>query len=243
MNLPVRPFRYVRNLFWENNKESRELSKFIFEKNDSFMLWVIGLAFAFIAGIVTNIDKLKLLKLDAAELKFVVSLLLTSILFGIVYRIVFLRYFVFLDAIHGQISVALSNEEIFDTEFDLNGNETFEDLIALNSKFQDLREHCIVYDLADSKDKKILRQEQIDLYRRNVEWAKKDLENGFETISNVYEETYGVKYDFNKIQNERRAFKVIHFRIVILILYSMVVICFVSALALFSFEILDNFGK
>lgn len=238
----IRPFTFIRNLFWENNKESRELSKFIFEKNDSFMLWILGLAFAFIAGIITNIEKLNSLHITP-HLRLVIGLLLCSIILGIFYRMLFLKYFLFLDAIHAQISIALGNKTYHETESQLTGNETFNDLISLNSEFQYSREACDLYNLASESDKEILKLSQIDLYKRNIEWAKRDLENGFKTINDVYKETYGVRYNFEKIKDGERKFKVIHFRILIFTLYSSSVICFILALALFSYFVLNTFVK
>ena len=189
-----RQFTYIRNLFRNNNKDTKELTKYIFEKNDAFMLWIIGLSFAFIAGIISNIEKIKLL-IKIGDLKFTITLLLISIIAGIVYRLLSLFFFTYLDTIFRQIDIALSDSDTMDTEFDLSGNETFEYLVMLNSSFQDLTEVKRVYNLVDNEHKEKLRLEQIEFYRQNTIWAKKDQEVALETINEVYRDTYGINYN------------------------------------------------
>lgn len=132
-----RPFPVIRKIFRKHTTDSRELNKYAFEKVDNVSLWIIGLSIGAIAALSSKLTELNKL-LTAGQTKFIFCVLLISVVCGIFYRIIYIWYYVLFDGAFRQIEIALSDLDLVDTEFELDGTEPFEELIRLNKQFQNL---------------------------------------------------------------------------------------------------------
>ncbi len=132
-----RPFSVVRNIFKKHTSDSRELNKYAFEKVDNVSLWIIGLSIGTIAALASKLTELNKL-LTGGQIKFIFCILFISVVCGIFYRIIYIWYYVLVDGAFRQIEISLSDLDLVDTEFELDGKEPFEELIRLNKQFQDL---------------------------------------------------------------------------------------------------------
>jgi hypothetical protein len=181
-----RPFNILRDIFKRNNKEARELTKYIFEKSDSISLWIIGLSIGGVSLFANNIADIQS-TISHCYLKAIIFLLAISVITGLIYRSLFLYFFVLLDGNHRGIDIAFSRIPTMDDESFLNGDETFQELIsAVKDNLGDLSTLLIEYEQKNETEKFKLYSSVVDSYKLSVEFAKKDLEMALDFVAETY---------------------------------------------------------
>ncbi len=235
----ARPFDQYRKIFKSQNNQSKELLKYVFEKSDGISLWIIGLSVGGItlfANNVANIQK----TISSNYLKPILLLLAISVTSGIVYRVLFLYFFILLKKIQTQIDISFSNESFMDTESLLNGNETFEELIkAVKDNCGDLSYLLNIYNTVDENVRSTLYNSVTSHYLETVEFAKKDTDLVLEFIADTYSKFTGYskkKYlkEFNR-NNVGKQYKLAQYSTAIF--YFIYILTFFTALFLFVYSV------
>ena len=230
-----RPFDQYRQIFRTQNAESKELLKFVFEKSDSISLWIIGLSISGISVFANNIANIQKV-LPPSCLKPILLLLAVSVTAGIIYRALFLYFFVVLNNTQRGIDIAFSNELSMDTESLLNGNETFEELIkVVKDNSGDLSYLLNVYNTIDENAKVILYKSVVDHYLKSVEFAKEDTTLVVDFIADTYSKFTGVsKEKYLKKINSHNAGQQYKWTLrLTTVFYLTYILTFVAALFLF----------
>lgn len=234
-----RPFHIIRDIFRKSAKDSKELSKFIFEKLDSISLWIIGLSLGAISAIASKMSEIDKL-LNAYQTKTIFLILFISVVSGIFYRIFFVWYHILIDGAYRQIDISLSELDMVDTEFELNGNETFEELLNLNSQFQDLKHLSQLYYSVNEEKRKKLYDDMVGVYKHETSIAKQELELAYETVDEAYSSALGVKLNINeRIINDTTSI-VTYIRIsklICIILYFVCTVAFIIGLGYFLYTV------
>lgn len=187
-----RPYLVIRNIFRKNNSDTKELMKFVIEKMDSISLWIIGLSVGTIAALASKITDITKL-LTVGQTKCIFLLLFISVACGIVYRIIYVWLYILVDGGFRQIDTSLSEINIVDTEFDLDGTETFEDLVALNSQYQDLPNLLETYNNGSDTYKQQLYDSMVAFNKAETRIAKEELDLSLNTVEEAYKEALGIK--------------------------------------------------
>jgi len=174
-----RPFDQIRDVVRANNQKSRELTKYVFEKSDALSLWLIGLSIGGIGIFASNVLNIKK-SIGATPLAIVLILLSISVVAGIIYRNLWLYWFIIQNNISDCIDFDFSREKKMHMQSFLTGNETYQELI--NTVFLctgiDYGSFLPVYDSSDDSGKQILYDSMVTYYLNSVEFAKKDYELG-----------------------------------------------------------------
>ncbi len=123
-----RPFDQFREIFRTSNNDSKELLKYVFEKSDNISLWIIGLSIGGISIFANNIADIQK-AISQSYLRPILLLLTISVTSGIIYRGLYLYFFVVLNNSIRGIDIAFSNRKMMDTESNLTGKETFIELL------------------------------------------------------------------------------------------------------------------
>ncbi|MEJ7736124.1 MAG: hypothetical protein WKF97_01755 [Chitinophagaceae bacterium] len=189
-----RPFDQFRDIFRKSNEQDIELLKYVFEKSDNISLWIIGLAIGGISIFANNIGDIT--KVIAPHfLKPILLLLAISVSSGIIYRGLYLYFFVILNHNLRGIDISFSREKTMDTESLLDGNESFEKTInAIRSGFEEDQSHLIpLYYQANDEGRKKLHQDMVTHYNRLVAFAQKDTELAIDFIADTYSKFTGTK--------------------------------------------------
>jgi len=187
-----RPFVQIRELFRNINKENRELLRYVFEKSDSISLWIIGLSIGGISVIANNIADVQKAR-SSNHLRPLLLLLAISVTSGIIYRILYLYFFVVLTHTQQGIDIAFSNQKAMDAESLLEGNESFKELIeTVASNLGDLSYLLIEYNRSDEQNKLLLYQSVVDSYLLSVNFAQKDTENIMDFVADTYSNFTGI---------------------------------------------------
>lgn len=195
-----RPFITLRKLFRKNNAEAKELIKYIFEKSDDITLWIIGISLGSIGILVSTIRDINKY-LTVGEVKTVFLFLFISAFCGIFYRIIYVFYYTLVDAAFRNIDFILSDDEHMDTDGELDGSETFDNLIRLNSQYQDLTDVKKLFDNSTAEIKTKLYADMVNFYKENTAWAKRDFDFTMGHIAEVYNDNLGLskkKFDINR---------------------------------------------
>lgn len=194
------PFVTLRKLFRKNNAEAKELIKYVFDKSDGITLWIIGLSLGSMGILVSTLKDIHRY-LTVGQLKTVFLFLFISAFCGIFYRIVFLFYYTLVEAAFRNIDYTLSDDEHMDIDGELNGDETFDDLIRLNSQFQDLTDVKRLYAKSTDEVKQKLYVDMVNFYKENTAWAKKMFDFTIGHIAQVYNDNLGLSkkhFDINR---------------------------------------------
>ncbi len=187
-----RPFDQLREIFRTSNKESKDLLKYVFEKSDNISLWIIGLSIGGISIFANNIADIQ--KTISPDLLRPILLLLTiSVTSGIIYRSLYLYFFVVLNNTIRGIDIAFSNLKMMDTESQLTGNENFTELVkkVYKGTGDDLSYLQQAYDEVDHSAKTVLYNSVVDYYLKLVEFAQKDIDLALDFIANTYSKFFG----------------------------------------------------
>jgi len=182
-----RPFDQIRRLFRENNQKSKELLTYVFEKSDALSLWIIGLSIGGISLIVANIVNLKK-TLIASDLNNIVLFLSISVISGIVYRTLFLYWFVIQNHIGFEIDVAFTVERKMHVKSVLTGNESYNELLLAveDGSGIDYSNFIPTYENADEIKKQILYDSMVKHYLANIDFAIKDYEIAMDFVADTY---------------------------------------------------------
>lgn len=186
------PFDQILEIFRESNQENKKLLKFVFEKSDSISLWIIGLAIGGISIFANNIADIQK-AISPCFLRPILLLLSISVTSGIIYRGLYLYFFVVLDNIYRGIDIAFSNNEMMDLESTLNGSETFPELIeALKRGFREDLSYLIpAYEKIDKEAKREVYESVVNHYLNRVEFAKKNVDDAFDFVADTYSKFFG----------------------------------------------------
>lgn len=193
-----RPFKFVRNIFKNENLQQRELMKFIFEKSDNLLLWLIGFSIGTVAALSSKITELHKLFTEA-ETKTIFLFLFISIFCGVIYRIIYLFYYILIDGAFRQIDISLSECNMVDTETDLDGTETFEYLYRTNLEYQNLPDFLDLYNRTPEIQKPSLYKYMVDLYIREAKYAKDEFDLAVDTVENAYLAALGKKLNLAQL--------------------------------------------
>lgn len=234
-----RPFTLVRNIFRKSTSESKELYKYVFEKIDGVSLWIIGLSIGSIAVLASKLTERNNL-LTATQIKFIFCVLFISVACGVFYRIIYVWYYILIDGAFRQIEIALSDLDLVDTEFELDGTESFEELIRLNKQFQNLEYLLELYNKSSDTYKAQLYSDMVELYRTETRIAKQELDLSFSTVEEAYKNALGVNINLRNISpltSKKIVRRIKIFRVVCVSLYLIFVIAFLVALGYFLFVV------
>lgn len=187
-----RPFEQFREIFRHSNNLNRDLFKYIFEKSDNISLWIIGLSVGGISIFANNIADIQSV-ISPFSLKPILLLLTISVTSGIVYRSLYLYFFVLLNNIYIGIDLAFSNRKTMDTVSNLTGNESFEELIdrVLCGTGVDLSYLISAYKDIDDSSREIIYNSVVDYYIKMVEFAQKDIDLALDFVADTYSKFYG----------------------------------------------------
>lgn len=168
-----RPFPAIRNIFRKNNSDSKELMKFVFEKADSILIWLIGLSVGVIAVLSSKLTDLGQF-FTADETKLIFLFLFISVFCGITYRLIYLWLYILIDVAHRQIDISLSESDMVDVDCELDGTESFEFLFRQNLEYQELPNFLEAYNNSTEQQKKQLYDHMVELYKREAGYAKQE---------------------------------------------------------------------
>jgi hypothetical protein len=227
-----RPYITLRKFFRKNNLEAKELTKYIFDKSDSITLWVIGLALGSMGILVSTLKDINKY-LTTGEVKTIFLFLLISAFCGIFYRITFLYYYTLVDTAFRHIDYILSDYECMDIDGELDGSETFDDLIRLNSQYQDLSSLKEIFNSSTEEVKDKLYDDMVSFYYESTKWAKKDFDLAIKHIAQVYNDNLGIDKKYFDV-NKKSSFKKIDIaKWICFILYIVFILSFLFAFAYF----------
>ena len=226
-----RPFPAIRKIFRKNNSEAKELMKFVFEKTDSILLWLIGLSIGVIAALSSKFaDLYKLFTVE--ETKCIFLFLFISVVCGIIYRVIYLWYYILIDGAFRQIDISLSESDMVDIDSDLDGTETFEYLFRQNLEYQDLPDFLGLYNKTDEKQKAELYAYMVGLYKSEAEYAKKEYDLALSTVEDAYNSALGTKTKLTNLTDTQltkpvRTIKTL--RVISIVLYLIFIFSFLFA--------------
>lgn len=195
-----RPFLTVRETFKKSNSDEKELMKVIFEKNDSILLWLTGLSIGVIAALATQFKDLNTL-FNEGEIKSIFFFLFISVICGIIYRILYLRYYILMDGGFRQIDIALSESKMVETELELDGTESINTLIEYNSEYQHLPNFLELYNKFDSTGKENTYKYLVGLYNDERDFAKKEYNLAIDTVNEAFKLGIGVNLNLNNLND------------------------------------------
>lgn len=231
-----RPFDQLREIFRTSNRESRELLKYVFEKSDNISLWIIGLSIGGISIFANNIADIQK-TISPCLLRPILLLLAISVTSGIIYRGLYLYFFVVLNNTLRGIDIAFSNQKTMDTESNLNGKETFKELVEkLKDGFGDDLSYLIpAYDNIDNTAKAELYKSIVTHYLKSVEFAQKDTALAMDFVADTYSKFYGIsKEKFLKKLNSHNSGRQYKWTLRITTLfYFIYILTFIAALFVF----------
>lgn len=188
-----RPSDQVIEIFRATNREDKELLKYVFEKSDNISLWIIGLSIGGISLFANNIADIQK-TIPLYLLRPILLLLAISVTSGIIYRGLYLYFFVVLTNIQRGIDIAFSNQKTMETESRLTGKETFGELVSKvkNGFGDDLSSLLGPYETIDEKSKGKLYQSVVDHYMKSIEFAKKDTALAIDFVVDTYSKFMGM---------------------------------------------------
>lgn len=227
-----RPFPAIRKIFRKNNSDAKELMKFVFEKTDSILLWLIGLSIGVIAALSSKFTDLHKL-FTVEQTKCIFLFLFISVVCGIIYRVIYLWYYILIDGAFRQIDISLSETDMVDVESDLDGTETFEYLFRQNSEYQDLPDFLGLYNKTDEKQKAELYEYMVGLYKSEAAYAKKEFDLALSTVEDAYNSALGTKMKLTNLTDAQitKPVKTIKFlRVVSIVLYLAFIFSFLFAI-------------
>ena len=232
-----RPFDQLREIFRTSNRESRELLKYVFEKSDNISLWIIGLATGGISIFANNIGDIQKV-VSPCLLRPILLLLAISVTSGIIYRGLYLYFFVVQNNIMTGIDIAFSNQKILDMESTLDGSETFNGLIekVKDGTGDDLSYLIQAYDNIDNTAKAELYKSVVDHYLSIVNFAKRDTDLVLDFVADTYSKFYGKSKEkfLKKLKNLKpRAGQYKWTVILTSVFYLVYILSFIAALFLF----------
>jgi hypothetical protein len=187
------PFDQILEIFRESNQENKKLLKFVFEKSDNISLWIIGLAIGGISIFANNIADIQKV-ISPCFLRPILLLLSISVTSGIIYRGLYLYFFVLLDNIYRGIDIAFTNTEMMDIESTLNGSETFPEVIEVlkRSGFREDLSYLIpVYEKINEEAKRELYDSVVNHYLNRVEFAQNNVNEAFDFVADTYSKFFG----------------------------------------------------
>jgi hypothetical protein len=193
-----RPFPAIRKIFKKNNSDAKDLMKFIFEKTDSILLWLIGLSIATIAFLSSKFTDLNKL-FTVGQAKTIFLFLFFSVGCGIIYRLLYLWYYMLIDAAYRQIDIALSESDMVDIYSELDGTETFEYLYRTNLEYQELPNFLDLYNKSVEPQKTELYKYMVDLYIREAKYAKDEYNLALSTVEEAYNSALGTNLNLTNL--------------------------------------------
>lgn len=203
-----KPFDQLREIFRTSNNDSKELIKYVFEKSDNISLWIIGLSIGGISIFANNIADIQKV-ISPCYLRPILLLLTISVTSGIIYRGLFLYFFVVLNNTIRGIDIAFSNRKMMDTESRLTRKETFNELVdkVLDGTGDDLSYLIPAFNNIDKTAREILYRSVVDHYLKSVKFAQKDTDLALEFVADTYSKFYGMNKEklLNKIKNPGKA--------------------------------------
>ena len=184
-----RPLNSIKNRNQENFKRTKHLIISVFERADAFSLWIIGFSVGGIGLLLSNSEKLK--HSFNQDITHSISIsLCTSIIAGIFFRYIYMWFFMINIKMFDRLISDYSSENelpILTNSQDLNGFETFEELVVIVEQYtgKDLSHFITDFINADDAQKLSLRQSLHDYYLQNDSFNNIDSQRGNEFVRNM----------------------------------------------------------
>lgn len=188
-----RPLDQLREIFRASNRESKELLKYVFEKSDNISLWIIGLSIGGISIFANNIADIQKV-ISLCYLRPILLLLAISVTSGIIYRGLYLYFFVVMNNTLRGIDIAFSNSKSMDTESNLTGKETFKELVdKVNDGFGDDLSYLLpAFENIDEKARVEVYKSVVDHYLKSLEFAQQDEDRALDFVADTYSNFFGM---------------------------------------------------
>lgn len=194
------PWEYLIKVAKKVNTETKDEVRYIFGLSDQFSLWIIGLSLGSLSLLLSTLKDI-LSYISVYNLKIVLFFLFLSALLGVIYRIVFIFYYIQNNKALRIMDFYLTDDERQDIESSLKGNESYDDLIELNQQFVNLNADALREEYNSSDDiGRIHRYNTlVAWYTSAVREAKKDFDWTRNDIAERYNEYVGInKKNFYK---------------------------------------------
>lgn len=226
------PWESLIKISQKNNTESKDTVKYVFEMSDKFSLWIIGISLGALSLLLSNLKDI-LSYISVYNLKVVLAFLFISVLCGVLYRFVFIFYYIYTNEAFRIMDFYLTDDERQDIENRLTGNESYDDLIELIKQFINLNEENFrnEYNNADNLGKTQLYNNMVAWYIGYVREAKKDFDWTKNDIAEAYNKYLGInKKNFYKQHSPK---KLMFTKYTSIVLYTLFMITFLFAVAFF----------
>lgn len=211
-----RPFDTIKELFFENLKSSKENVRFDFEQWDKLLVWFVGFSIGGIALIVSNFTPLNKI-FCYYTIKMVLTMLVLSISFGIIYRIVAFLKLKQLRNIELFLDVAFSDKEMMDINPTLLKDEDDINIVFKKIKDdfdEDLSYMHNFYVVSSDEHKAILLKSYKDYHKKLSEWAKADSKRAIEYVKDTYQKAFDLSQktteEIFSNQNSPKYFRLFH---------------------------------
>ena len=227
-----RPYFTIRRFARKNTADTKETVKYVFEKSDNISLWIIGISLASISLIVSSLNDITK-HISYCNLKVVFVSLFISVLCGVTCRIITIWYYILTNAGFRVLDFLLADDERMETQSSLTGSESFEDLIELNSQFENMTGILEIYNQRDNVIKDEMHRNLTDSYLRNIDDARNEMNETLAEINALNSRFLGTRR--NPIEYSRRTLIFVKYASVIL--YLLFMFSFVFAFGYFVFTI------
>lgn len=235
-----RPLDQVFATFKNSNQKNKELLKYVFEKSDAISLWIIGLSVGALSLLLTNILNIKK-SIPTINLSYLVLSLSVSVIAGIIYRILFLYWFIVQNRISDEIDIAFTREKRMHQKSHLKGDETFEELVFVvqDSTGIDNTHLISAFHESDETNKMVLYNSLVNFYLNNIEFAKEDLRLALDSAIETYSKAAAIsKEKFLKaVESNNSGLKAKRLSYFIRFFYGLFNLAFIIAIYLFATSI------
>ena len=192
MDSSERPYKTIRRFARKNNAETKETVKDVFEKSDNLSLWIIGISLASISLLVSSFNDITK-HITPTDLKVVFVSLFISVLCGVSCRIITIWFYILTNAGFRILDFLLADDERMETESSLDGDETFEDLVSLNSQFENMNYLIEKYCIGNDTTKYKMHKDIIASYLKNVADAKIETDETIAELNELNNKFLGIK--------------------------------------------------
>ena len=189
-----RPFISIKETFFENLDKVKENQRQNFSNLEKMMIWIVGFSIGGLSIIITNLTEFNQSFSDCV-VQTVLTLLTTSIISGIIYRLAFYYYQITYQGLEFYLQGAFSDKELMsiDPEDLINETDVKEIIRRIKNDFgEDVSQILSVYDQLNNEGKTFIKNDLKNHYQKLGEWAKKDFEFGMDYVKDVYKTAFGL---------------------------------------------------
>lgn len=205
-----RPFVAVKAMVSGIIQQHKENAIRLLNQIESLLTWIVGFSIGGISLIVTDISEFSE-AFSRPLIKCVLTLLVLSIVTGILFRIACYFIQVYNDQIQVYIETAFSDKEFMEIDAEDISNETDikEVLRRLKIDFgEDLSGVLIHYEAVPEEGKILILEDVKKHYKKTADWAKKDYELAISHVNDTLQKAYGyTSYQLSAIMKDETANK------------------------------------